>query len=153
MSLGGGGGNEKHEGEGGGSTLGSWGEAMYMEGFQQSPHRHQDALPQEDPDGRDSVESLGALPEGAGVRGTIGGNILILVPWFSLSCLVFSFLFCLFLSFLFGLLFFSVYVCVLHFCVCPDQLATCGCISHGRGGKVTGLGLGLWWRLLSHCRP
>ena len=75
MSLGGGGDNKKNdnpgEGEGGGSTLGSKGETKCMEGPQQIPHCHQNALPPEAPDG-EGEESLGAILEGIGGWGTIG---------------------------------------------------------------------------------
>ena len=108
MPLRGGGGSEKirdaGEGEGGGSTFGSKGEAGIVVGPRQDPDRNPDAPPPEDAEGREE-KSLGSLLVGFGAGGTVGrGGMSCL---FCLSflhgvflCLFFVFLFVLCLYFL-----------------------------------------------------
>lgn len=123
MSFGRGGGNKKNdnsgEGEGGGSTLGSKGETKCMEGPQQIPHRHQDALPPETPDG-EGEESLGAILEGVGGGGTVRGRGVLLFCCF--YCLVFFFFVFSFLYFLSLECWHGVWLCLLFlyvlFCSC-----------------------------------
>ena len=95
MPLGGGGGNAKDnnpgEGEGGGSPLGSRGEATDVQGPQQMPSHRQVTLPPEvvDAQGEEClVESLVGVPEGFAGWVAIGGLIVLV----SLSfCLIYSF--------------------------------------------------------------
>ena len=105
MPLRGGGGNEKirdaGEGEGGGSTFGSKGEAGIVVGPRQDPDRNPDAPPPEDAEGREE-KSLGSLLAGFGGWGAVGRGkgVLFVLFIFSAWC-IFMFVFCLLVCSLF----------------------------------------------------